>query len=75
MDNLWDGLGALVVDNPEVKYFFGKVTMYLDYPKTGRDLILSFIDHFFSDKDNLVTPNLLLNYMATQLALLMRFRH
>lgn len=56
LDNLWDGLGALVVDNPDVKYFFGKVTMYLDYPKTGRDLILSFIDHFFSDKDNLIVP-------------------
>jgi hypothetical protein len=28
LDNLWDGLGALVVDYPEIKYFFGKVTMY-----------------------------------------------
>ena len=28
LDNLWDGLGALIVDNPEMKYFFGKITMY-----------------------------------------------
>ena len=27
LDNLWDGLGALTVLNPDVKYFFGKVTM------------------------------------------------
>ena len=47
LDNLWDGLGALVVDNEEIKYFFGKVTMYLDYPKQARDLILSFISHYF----------------------------
>ena len=28
LDNLWDGLGALMVIKPNVKYFFGKVTMY-----------------------------------------------
>ena len=27
LDNLWDGLGALTVVMPNVKYFFGKVTM------------------------------------------------
>ena len=47
LDNLWDGLGALVVDNEEIKYFFGKVTMYLDYPKQARDFILTFIGHYF----------------------------
>jgi len=51
LDNLWDGLGALVVDHPEIKYFFGKVTMYLDFNKKGRDLILGFMDHFFKDED------------------------
>ncbi|MEC8005247.1 MAG: GNAT family N-acyltransferase [Bacteroidota bacterium] len=55
LDNLWDGLGALVVDNEEIKYFFGKVTMYLDYPKQARDLILTFIGHYFPDNDGLVT--------------------
>ena len=24
LDNLWDGLGAIVVDQPNIKYFFGK---------------------------------------------------
>jgi len=55
LDNLWDGLGALVVDNPEIKYFFGKVTMYLDFNKKGRDLILGFMNHFFNDKDHWIT--------------------
>ena len=31
LDNLWDGLGALVVQNPEIRYLFGKVTMYPSY--------------------------------------------
>ena len=52
LDNLWDGLGALVVSYPEVQYFFGKVTMYLDFNKRGRDFILGFINHFFPNKEN-----------------------
>ena len=31
LDNLWDGLGALTVLNPRMRYFYGKVTMYKDY--------------------------------------------
>lgn len=33
LDNLWDGLGALTVINPECKYFFGKMTMYPSFSK------------------------------------------
>ena len=33
LDNLWDGLGTLVMDYPSKKYFFGKVTMYQNYNK------------------------------------------
>ena len=56
LDNLWDGLGAIVVDNPDVLYFWGKVTMYLDYNVRARDLILSFMNFYFPDKENLVVP-------------------
>ncbi len=56
LDNLWDGLGALVVDYPEIKYFFGKVTMYTHFNAFARDLILYFLHRFFPDKDNLVYP-------------------
>ena len=55
LDNLWDGLGALVVMNTEYKYFFGKITMYTDFNKEARDLILSFMDHYFPDEENLVS--------------------
>lgn len=56
LDNLWDGLGALVVDNPTKKYFFGKVTMYKQFNQRARDLILYFMHKFFPDNDNLVRP-------------------
>lgn len=56
LDNLWDGLGALTVIMPKVKYFFGKVTMYPSYIRQGRDMILYFLKKHFGDKDNLITP-------------------
>ena len=54
LDNLWDGLGALTVLNPNCKYFFGKVTMYPSYIRRGRDLILYFLKKYFNDKEDLI---------------------
>ena len=56
LDNLWDGLGALTVVMPNVKYFFGKVTMYPSYNRLGRDMILYFMRKHFADKDHLIQP-------------------
>jgi hypothetical protein len=56
LDNIWDGLGALVVKNPDIRYFFGKVTMYPNYNTEGRDFLLHFMHHFFPDNENLMKP-------------------
>ena len=56
LDNLWDGLGALTVINPKMKYYFGKMTMYPSYNRYGRDMILYFLNKHFSDPDGLITP-------------------
>lgn len=56
LDNLWDGLGALTVIKPDVKYFFGKMTMYPSYIRRGRDMILYFLKKHFDDKDELIIP-------------------
>ncbi len=56
LDNLWDGLGALTVVYPEIKYLFGKVTMYPSYSVDCRNMILYFLHKHFPDNDNLVTP-------------------
>ena len=56
LDNLWDGLGALTVIDPKLRYFFGKVTMYNTYNTEARDLILNFLNRHFPDPDQLVTP-------------------
>ncbi|OJV50396.1 MAG: hemolysin [Bacteroidetes bacterium 43-16] len=61
LDNLWDGLGALVVLNPDIEYFFGKVTMYKSFDLVARDHILAFMRSRFPDKDGLLSskPELL----------------
>ena len=56
LDNLWDGLGALTVVKPNMKYFFGKMTMYQSFNRRGRDMILYFLKKHFYDKDALVVP-------------------
>lgn len=56
LDNLWDGLGALTVDHPEIEYFFGKVTMYTSFNIQARNMILFFMKKYFNDVENLVSP-------------------
>ncbi|MDR1054822.1 MAG: GNAT family N-acetyltransferase [Prevotellaceae bacterium] len=56
LDNLWDGLGALVVKYPDVNYFLGKVTMYGTYNIEARDILLYFLRKHFSDNENLIIP-------------------
>jgi hypothetical protein len=56
LDNIWDGLGALIIDNPDVRYFFGKVTMYSSYNSKARDMVLFFLYKHFPDREKLVIP-------------------
>lgn len=56
LDNLWDGLGALTIVIPNLKYFFGKMTMYPSFNREARDMILYFLNKHFNDPDRLVYP-------------------
>lgn len=56
LDNLWDGLGALIRMNPEAKYMFGKVTMYGDYNRDARNVLIYFLKRYFPDTENLIEP-------------------
>ena len=57
LDNIWDGLGAVVLHHPEIKYFFGKVTMYPTYNIEARDFLLNFMHTYFPDKEQLIEPH------------------
>lgn len=56
LDNLWDGLGALTIVHPEVEYLFGKMTMYTTFPRDCRNLLLHFLNLYFSDPDGWARP-------------------
>ena len=56
LDNIWDGLGVLVREHPEIKYFFGKVTMYPNYDTASRDFLLHFMHTYFPDHEGLMKP-------------------
>ena len=66
LDNIWDGLGALIKFNPEIKYFFGKVTMYPNYNTEARNFLLQFMNYYFPDREALLTPHSPLDYHAKQ---------
>lgn len=56
LDNLWDGLGAVIAEYPELKYCFGKITVYPHYKPEARDLIFGFMRQKFPDSDKMITP-------------------
>ena len=56
LDNIWDGLGAITKNNPQIKYFFGKVTMYKTYNPEARRFLLYFLHHYFPDKEGMIRP-------------------
>ncbi len=61
LDNLRDGLGGLWIENPESRYFFGKVTMYTHFNRQARNMILFFMNKYFKDKEQLCLPKVPLN--------------
>ena len=66
LDNIWDGLGAIIKFNPEIKYFFGKVTMYPNYNTEARNFLLTFMTTYFPDDAYLIAPHNPLDYSANQ---------
>ena len=56
LDNLWDGIGALVLEFPETRYFLGKITIYDTMDTEARDLMLYFYRKYFPDPDGLMWP-------------------
>ena len=60
LDNLFDGLGAIMLlynKKAGVRYMFGKMTIYPDYPEDARDLILYFLNkHFGALFEKLIIP-------------------
>ncbi len=55
LDNIWDGLGAIIRVRPHIEFFFGKVTMYPNYNREGRNALLNFMNIYFPDQEELIS--------------------
>lgn len=73
LDNLWDGLGAIVATNSDMKYFFGKFTMYPSYDQKARDILYYFLDKHFHDFEGLIIPKYSVEMVTEQSELEMYF--
>jgi len=55
LDNLFDGIGAIgILYNKQIRYFFGKATIYQEYPTEARELIMCFLKKYFGKKSRLI---------------------
>lgn len=75
LDNLWDGLGALMLRYPHIEFFFGKVTMYSSYNLRARNILLNFLNKYFNDPDNLIVPISPLKYDSDNPYYTLLFEH
>ncbi len=56
LDNIWDGLGAVMYNHPEVRYLIGKVTIYPNYDDVARNLIYAYLRRYCFDNRELFMP-------------------
>jgi hypothetical protein len=59
---VWSGLGALIREYPEIRYFFGNFSVYSSYPDDLKDLLIRFLELHHPDKDKLLRPKQGLEY-------------
>ena len=56
LDNIWDGIGAVMHNNPDIRWMIGKVTIYPDYNQTARELIYAYLDQYHRGEEGLFEP-------------------
>jgi len=56
LDNLWDGIAAVMLSHTRLLFLMGKMTIVQSYDDACRELILRFLRKHFPDKDGLAHP-------------------
>ncbi len=54
LDYLWQGLGAYLRHNPQIRRMFGPVSISRQYPPAARDLIVAYYDKHYGAKTSLM---------------------
>jgi len=58
LDNIWDGIGAVLYNHPDMHYLIGKVTMYPQYDTMSRNLIYAYLRRYHFDNKGLFAPKI-----------------
>ncbi len=53
LDYLWQGLGAYLRHNPQIRYMFGPVSLSARYPRPARDMMVHFYRLYFGCQNSL----------------------
>ena len=56
LDNIWDGIGAVLFNHSEMRYMIGKVTIYPEYNEQARELIYAYLDRYHKGEQGLIEP-------------------
>lgn len=56
LDNIWDGIGAVMHNNPQLRWMIGKVTIYPDYNDIARELIYEYLRRYHAGEKGLFEP-------------------
>ena len=56
LDNIWDGIGAIMHNNPDIRWMIGKVTIYPDYNVQARELIYAYLEQYHRGEEGLFAP-------------------
>lgn len=56
LDNIWDGIGAVMHNNPQIRWMIGKVTIYPDYNVQARELIYAYLEQYHRGEEGLFAP-------------------
>jgi putative hemolysin len=55
LDYLWQGIGAYLKHNPQIRYLTGPVSISAAYPVHARDALVYFYSRYFSPKERSLT--------------------
>ena len=57
LDYMWQGIGAFLKNNPDVRYLWGTVSMSDDLPDDAKDLIIYYYLKWYPGNPNLAYPH------------------
>ena len=57
LDYLWQGLGAYLAHNPQIRYLIGPVSMSAEYPRELMDMLVYFYHRYYACPEHLAKAN------------------